>query len=362
MAQAPTARLHAVRSAMDRTGVDALLVTNPQNVAYLSGFNGGDSALIISARSQYILTDFRYVEQAESDCPTFKLVQQTKGLLTAAASKANQLHAKRLGFEASSLSVAQHQQLRRRLKATRLKRTADLVEGLRLVKDPGELVPIRQAIAAAEAAYQATLRHVKPGLSERSIAAELAYQMKRRGADKEAFDLIVAWQERASLPHAVPTDRTLRRGQLALFDWGAQVGGYHSDITRVAFAGRIPRKLRAIYDIVLEAQLAALSKVGPGAVASEVDGAARAIITRAGYGPMFGHSTGHGVGLDIHELPRISAKSQTMLKQGMVFTVEPGIYIPEVGGVRIEDMVLVTPDGAQILTSLPKRIEDCVLR
>ena len=356
-------RLAALREAMARRRIDALLVTNVENIAYLSGFTGGDSALLISARSQYIVTDFRYVEQAAQECPHFGLIQQRKGgVLKAAAGKINQLHTKTLGFEGSCLSVVQHGELKTGLKAAQLKKAAGIVENLRLVKSSDEVKAIRAAIRAAEQGYRDTLSRLKPGMTEREAAAELGYQMRKSGADKEAFDLIVAAQERASLPHARPTDKRLAAGNLVLFDWGSRAAGYCSDMTRVAFLGRIPRKFRNIYAIVLEAQLAAIDKVAPGVAASSVDAAAREIIGKAGYADNFGHSTGHGVGLNVHEGPRIGMRSDIKLSEGMVFTVEPGIYLPGEGGVRIEDMVRVSAHGAEVLTHIPKDIGHSIVK
>lgn len=355
-------RLASLREAMARHGLDAMLVTDLANVAYLSGFSGDDSVLLISARSQYIVTDFRYVEQAAQECPHFSLVQHKKGgVLKAAASKTNQLRVRALGFEASGLSVARYGELKANLRAAHLRKATGLVQELRLVKSPEEVESIRAAIRVAEEGYRRTLARLKLGMTEREAAAELAYQMRKAGADKEAFDIIVACQERASLPHARPTGKKFAHGQLTLFDWGARVAGYCSDLTRVAFLGRVPRKFRKVYSTVLEAQIAAIDRVAPGVPARIVDAAAREVIAKAGHACHFGHSTGHGVGIEVHEGPRVGTRSEVVLSEGMVFTVEPGIYLPGEGGVRIEDMVLVSAHRAEVLTHLPKSIEDSVV-
>ncbi len=346
---------------MSRAKLDTLLVSAPSNVTYLSGFKGDSAALLVAARAQYIITDFRYYEQAESESPEFKLVKAKRGLLRASAGKINQLKPGTVGLESDALTVEQHRALRKVLKRGRLKRTTGMVKKLRQIKDRTELGYMKAAIRAAEAGYLATLRQVKEGITERDIAAELDYQMRKAGADRPGFDTIVAFQQRASLPHANPTSRKLKQGEAILIDWGAEVQGYKSDSTRVVFLGQPSKLLTRLFDTVAEAQLAGIASIQVGARTNAVDSAARDVISRAGHANHFGHGLGHGVGLDIHEGPSLGKRGATEIKPGMVFTVEPGIYLPNKGGVRIEDMVHVTEAGAEILTGLPKTLGECIL-
>jgi len=353
-------RLVRLREVLAGARVDALLVTSVPNVTYLSGFTGDDSALLVTARGSILITDSRYTEQAGGECPEARIHEHRKGLLRAAAALVRRRRLARLGFE-GSIPHGWYLQLRAGLGARRLVVQEGLVERHRQVKDAGEVARIRRALAVAQSWWGGRRRLMRPGRTEREVAAELVHAMCRRGAQGEAFPSIVAVGGRASLPHAQPSGRRLSPERPVLVDWGAAVGSYKCDLTRVLAPSRITGRFREVYGTVLEAQEAALAAVRPGVTAESVDAAARRVIARAGYGKQFGHGLGHGVGLEVHELPRIRKRDGTILQPGMVFTIEPGIYLPGRIGVRIEDMVLVTRRGCEVLSSLPKRLEDVTL-
>jgi len=231
----------------------------------------------------------------------------------------------------------------------------------RAVKTPEEVSLIRKALAIQQEAFKRTCRFIKPGRSEVEVAAYLEYEMRKLGADGPSFNTIIAADANASLPHAIPGKKKIRKGGIVLIDWGAKYGGYCSDLTRVVGVGAMSRKMREVYQVVLDAQMAAIDAIAPGKKLADIDKVARDIITRAGYGKAFGHSLGHGIGLDIHEQPTLASRSVGELQPGHIVTVEPGIYLPGVGGVRIEDDVLVTPRGGQVLSSLPKSLESAMI-
>ncbi len=351
----------AMAMAKAREKVDALLVTDFVNVRYLSGFTGDDSYLLVTKRSEYLLTDFRYIEEAELTVPHAKIIdRKKKGLMNRAAALAARARVEKLGVEAST-DIASFKALQKESDEVKvkfkLKSSAGLIEKLRLIKSPGEIRRIEAALKVQQDAFKKIVRGLRPGMSEVSVAARLRYEMTRAGqAQDQAFSAIVAFGPRASLPHAQPTDAKLRGSDLVLIDWGARTDFYHSDLTRTFFVGRIPPRLRIIWQIVLAAQEAAIGRVKPGVKLAAVDRAARNVIKKAGYGQAFGHSTGHGLGLEIHEAPRLAQRSEGVAEPGMVFTIEPGIYLPGVGGVRIEDDVLVTQTGCRVLSTLEKNI------
>ena len=337
--------------------VDALLVTDFVNVRYLSGFTGDDSYLLVTKRREYLLTDFRYIEEAALTVPHAKIIdRKKKGLMDRAAALAARARVEKLGVE-SSTDIASFKALQKERGEIKIKPVAGLVEKLRLIKSPGEIRRIEAALKAQQDAFKKIVRGLKPGMSERAVAARLRYEMTRAGqAQDQAFFPIVAFGPRASLPHAQPTDAKLRGSDLVLIDWGARTDFYHSDLTRTFFVGTIPSRMREIWQIVLAAQEAAIGRVAPGVKLADVDRAARRVIKKAGYGQAFGHNTGHGVGLEIHEAPRLAQRSEDVAEPGMVFTIEPGIYLPGVGGIRIEDDVLVTQTGCRVLSTLEKNI------
>ena len=345
-------RRQEVQGRLEDEGTSAFLVSGPHNVLYLSGFTGGDSWLFLAGERAVLLTDFRYREQAESEAPDLEVAIRNNETLTDLVARLLPDGA-RLAFEAVHLSYAGYGRLAGKVNADRLHKTEGRVEELRAVKSAEEIERIRRAVVVAEESFQETRTHIRPGMTEKELADELVYRMRRCGAEEESFPVIVAAGERASLPHAQSTDRPVRCGEGLLVDWGATVDSYNSDLTRVLFVGNIPGLLRTIYRVVLAAQQEAYEACRSGALLGEVDEAARGFITEAGYGEAFGHALGHGVGLEVHERPTLRHGADEPACVGMVHTIEPGIYLPGVGGIRLEDDVLITKTGCEVLTTLP---------
>lgn len=354
--EATRGRLERLRRRMAEEQVDGLLVGSPANRRYLSGFTGSSGWLLITADRAELWTDFRYLEQAAAQAPAFEIVRHEADVYRHLGRRVGELGLGRLGFERDHLSYRQWERLRGGLpEKVELVPVAGWIEELRRVKDAGEIAAIRQAARIADEALLEVLADLRPGRTEREVALQLEFAMRRRGAEGVAFDFIVASGPRSALPHGTASDRVIQEGDLLTVDYGAVYGGYASDCTRTVVVGRAGERQREIYDIVLEAQRRALAAVRPGATGAEVDRAAREVIESAGYGEHFGHATGHGVGLEVHEGPRLAATGgDDVLAPGMVVTVEPGIYLPGWGGVRIEDLVVVTESGGEILTRVTK--------
>ncbi len=346
--------------------VDALLVTNATNVRYLTGFTGEDSALLVLKDKvrALIVSDGRFTTQLTQECPDLEAlirpVDQTQPEVI--AETVARLSVRRLGFEAASLSVADCEALRGKLSGVEMLGLANRVEALREIKDDDEIAAIREAIAYAERAFTMLRAGLRLGESEKDVADALEGYLRRTGASSASFPPIVAVGRRAALPHARPTAETrLGDDDFVLIDWGATGRPYKSDLTRVLVTGKVTPKFEKVYRTVLAAQERGIAAIRPGALARDVDAEARSVIEEAGFGPFFNHGLGHGLGMDIHEAPRLRKGVETPLKAGMVITVEPGIYLPDWGGVRIEDDILVTPDGSEVLTRLPRDLETLCL-
>ena len=339
--------------------LDAMLVTSPANVRYLTGFTGSNGAVLLLDGEAVFFTDPRYAIQSrlEISCP----VQVCKGpILTAVAGFAVRRRLGLLGFERSNLSYDGYAKLREKLPdKVALEPVSGWLEQRRMVKSPAEIDLIRRSVATNSKAFEQAARRVREGMRERDLAAEIEHQMHRLGAEKPSFETIVASGERTALPHAHPTSAALQPGQLLLIDMGTFQDGYASDMTRMLFLGTPSARVKHMYKAVLEAQLAAIAAVKPGATTMHVDRRARQVLKGHGLDRAFVHSTGHGLGLEIHELPRIGRKDKTKLAVGMAITIEPGAYIEGFGGVRIEDTVVVTPHGCEILTPTSKELR-CV--
>ena len=352
-----SSRADRLTERVTEAGVDAVVITDLVNVRYLTGYTGSNGLALIGANTRVFVTDFRYVEQAAEQVePSFDRRRASLDLLEAIkdALPAGEL---RLGFEEAHVSVREHGRLRDLLPdRIELVGVHGLVEELRAVKEPGEIAAIRAATELADAAFEQFIAGGLIGRTERELALELEFDMRRRGAEGPSFAPIVAAGPHGALPHASPRDVEVRRGELVVIDWGAQLDGYCSDCTRTVAAGEIDERGAEIYQLVLDAQLAGLEAVTPGAGGREVDAVAREIIEAAGHGEHFGHGLGHGVGLDVHEAPRLAQRSESVLKPGNVVTVEPGVYLPGALGVRIEDLVVLTGDGREILTALTKEL------
>ena len=356
-------RRQKVFSLIKKQGADAMLVTDFTNVTYLTGFSGDDSYLLLRGEDSILLSDPRYTIQIDEECPGLSaairkpgvsLVDMLKRLLRKTKDTV-------IAVEASSMTLALRDSLLKEITGIELKPVSGVVEQLRLTKDKEEIEKTRVAVRQAENGFAVIRAALRGNQTEKQIAAELEYQMRLFGAKECAFPSIVAVGARAALPHATLSDRRVDSAELLLIDWGANESLYRSDLTRVLVTGRLSPKLEKIYRIVLEAQLAAIDAIQPGMACEDVDAVARTIIEKAGYGKYFGHGLGHGLGLHVHEGPRLAKGVKTPLKPGMIVTVEPGIYLPKWGGVRIEDDVLVTREGCEVLSSVPKELEDVVV-
>lgn len=346
---------HAIRKA----GLSALLINNSKNVTYLTGFTGEDSYLIIGPGLVQIFSDSRFETQLQIECPGIPALIRTsrKTMTEFLADELPRFKISRLGIEAASMTVSSRDSLVEKLASAVLVPQSGLVEDLRQIKDAGEIDEIRQAVFQAERGYLLMKSLLLPEMTERQAAHELEHGMRRFGALGAAFESIIAVGDHSALPHYRAGLRRFDESPFVLCDWGAvSPKGYHSDLTRVWTAGKVPPKLHTIYGVVLNAQQAAIAAIRPGTQCKDVDAVARKVIDQAGYAKYFGHGLGHGIGLDIHEGPRLSPISTDVLKPGMVVTVEPGIYLPGVGGVRIEDDVLVTRDGCEVLTSVAREL------
>jgi len=349
-------RAERLAAALEVRELDALLVTNLVNVRYLTGFTGSNGLALVGGEDlRRFVTDFRYVTQAEQEVEGFDRVTAESDLLEAVPAALADGDV-RLGFEDQHLPVRVLDRLREALPAAvELVRAGGLVEDLRAVKDADEVARVRAAAALADAALEETLAGGLAGRTERAVALALEDALRRLGARRPSFDSIVAGGAHGALPHASPRPVEIARGSLVTIDWGAELDGYCSDCTRTYAAGAEPSaEARAVYELVARAQAAGLAAVGPGVAGRDADAAARAVIEQGGHGAHFGHGLGHGVGLDVHEAPRLSRTSDATLAAGNVVTVEPGVYVPGSLGVRIEDLVLVTDDGHDVLSTLPK--------
>ncbi len=336
----------------------ALYVSHLPNVRYLCGFTGSNGALLVGAHSAWFLTDGRYRTQAAdevtgAEVDVYALPDQLGGALQRISAE---IGATRIGFESDHVSVAAADRLRGYLPDCELVATTGLVEGLRRVKEPEELDRIREAARLADEGLAYILEKVHPGIAERELAIMLESHLRLQGAEAVSFPAIVAAAERSALPHAHPSDRVVEAGRFLLFDLGCIVDGYCSDLTRTVVVGHADDRHREIYDLVAQAQQAGLDALAPGRTGAEVDKAARDVIDGAGHGEAFGHSLGHGVGIEIHEAPTLRSTSADVMAAGQVVTVEPGIYLPGWGGVRIEDLTVVTADGQETLSCSPKEL------
>ena len=362
MSQYPKRR-RKIHRLLQKNHLDGLLVTNFKNVTYLTGFTGEDSYLLLTPKQAIILSDKRYATQLEEECPDIECIVRSPGktMLTCVKDQVHKTRIKLLAFEAHSMTVALQTALSEAITSAELVATENWVETLRTIKDSQEIDRTRIACKQAARAFEAVRALLTPEMTELEIAAELEYQARRFGGKCLSFPPIVGVGPRSALPHGTPTNGRVCGGDFTLIDWGVNEGLYVSDLTRILVTGRISPKLRKVYEVVLKAQLAAIKAIHPGVTCATVDRKARDIITKAGYGKYFGHGLGHGTGLDVHESPRVSLGQKTPLVAGMIITVEPGIYLPGWGGVRIEDDILVTRTGHEVLTSVPKQLEECVV-
>jgi Xaa-Pro aminopeptidase len=351
-----SSRLYLLQESLKRKHLDGLLVTEINNVRYLTGFSGTSGFALITGKEAFFVTDFRYREQSAREVKNWDIVIEKGKRIRIIHDLSKKNSISRLGFE-SSVSYEFYEKLSKT--GLRLRAVKGLVEKFRERKDACEISSIREATSRAEAAFLEVKPYIKCGTRELSIALRLEERLKKRGCRRIPFDIIVASGPNSAMPHARPAERKLTKGDLVVIDWGGEADGYFSDMTRTLLlkGGAESGKKKKIYQTVLTANRKAIACVRPGLESRKIDEAARSAIQKAGYGEFFGHGTGHGAGLQVHESPRITWSVSEIIRENMVFTIEPGIYIPGLGGVRIEDMVVVGKRKANVLTSLPKGLE-----
>ncbi len=349
-------RIKKALALLKKEKIDCLLVTNMTHIRYLSGFTGSNGMILLAPRRAYFLTDFRYLVQSQKEVKNCKVVIADRELTPELPKLAELSKKVRVGVEAAHMSLKMLDKLKDLLPRVDFRTTENLIESLTRVKDVEEIKKIKKAIRLADKAFADILGSLKPGVTEKEIAFEMEYNMRSMGAESIAFDFIVASGQRSSMPHGIASTKKLRKGDFVTLDFGCIFQGYASDITRTVVLGKASEKQKKIYDVVLAAQKKACKAVKPGLACSRLDGVARDIIMKAGYGDYFGHGLGHGIGLVVHDTPSLNPRSTDTLVEGMVVTIEPGIYIPNWGGVRVEDDVLVTASGGQVLSKSPKEL------
>lgn len=346
-------RLENLRKNMQSENLEAILITSSSNLRYMTQFTGTAGIALVTCAHAIFITDFRYTEQAREQAKQYEVVEHKGNILEELAKQMECLNVKRLGFEQEFVTYYTYEMYKEKL-PVELIPVSNIIEKLRLIKDESEIQILKEAAKIADDAFDHILTYIKPGIREREIANELEFFMRKQGATSSSFDIIVASGTRSALPHGVATDKLIEKGDFVTLDYGAYYKGYCSDITRTVAVGDPGNKLKEIYLIVLEAQKLGVEKIKAGMSGKEADAIPRNYIRNKGYGDYFGHSTGHGIGLDIHEGPTLSTRNEKLLEPGMVVTVEPGIYLSGIGGVRIEDDLLLTENGNERLTHAPK--------
>ena len=347
-------RLEKLRQKLEENGLDAILVSQAENRRYLSGFTGSAGFLLVAEKSAILATDFRYTEQAQEQATDFEVVRIEGDLQKWFPDLISSLRVKRVGFEANDIPVSTHQRLAATEGEKELVPTEDVVESLRAIKDEAELTFITRAVELTDAVFEEVVPVIRPGMTEKEVAWEIERSLREKGSESVPFDLIVASGPNSALPHARPTDRAIAIGEPVVIDIGARFEGYASDLSRTIFLGNEDKTFARMYDLVLGAQLTAIATIEAGMSGEQVDALARTVIEQGGYGEAFGHGLGHGIGLAPHELPRLGRGSSTILSDGMVFTIEPGIYVKGWGGVRIEDVIVLEEGKARVISKARK--------
>jgi Xaa-Pro aminopeptidase len=347
-------RIKKAVALLKKNNLDVLIATEINHVRYLSGFTGSNGIVVITPGKSFFLTDFRYQVQSQKEVKCCKVIIASRQLLTELPKLPVFGKKTRVGFEADFVSVTTLAKFKELLPDVEFKPAAQLVESLSIVKDAEEIRRVKKAVRIADKAFSEIVDLLKPGVAEKDIALEIEFKMRRLGAEKESFETIVASGQRSAMPHGRASEKKLRKGDFVTIDFGCLYKGYASDITRTVVLGKATEKQKKIYEIVLTAQKTACKAVKPGMACNRLDAVARDIIMKAGYGDYFGHGLGHGLGMLVHDRPVLSPQSTDILEPGMIVTIEPGIYISNWGGVRVEDDVLVTSNGGQILSKTPK--------
>lgn len=348
-------KLTKLRQALRDNNVDAILITNEYNRRYMTGFTGTAGVAIVSQNDAVFITDFRYTEQAAAQVKDFRIEQHKGTIFEEVAKQAALMGVKTLGFEQDAMQYGTYEVYKSTVKAD-LVPLSGLIEKIRLIKSEEEINIIKVACEIADNAFTHILNFIKPGVTELDVSNELEFFMRKQGATSSSFDIIVASGLRSALPHGVATDKVIETGDFVTLDFGAYYNGYISDITRTVAVGQPSEKLVEMYNAVLESQLLAVEKVGPGMTGAQADAIARDYLKSKGLGEAFGHSLGHGIGLEVHEGPGLNFRSEVVLEPNMLVTIEPGVYIPGIGGVRIEDDILITETGNEILTHSDKQL------
>jgi Xaa-Pro aminopeptidase len=349
-------RLRKLKQVLQERGIDGFLVTNLPSVRYLSGFSGTNGFCLVGKEASYFLTDFRYEEQSHEEVRGLRIAIAKDSLFKELEKRKLLRGMRTVGIEGNYLPFSEYQKLKKAHPRVRFVAPADIVEGISAVKDEGEVDLIKKAVRISDKVFNEILKSIRPGVRELEISAEISFLHKTHGAERDAFETIVASGSRGALPHGIASAKKLRKREFVTLDFGCVYHGYCCDITRTVSVREPPRKLREIYRIVSDAQAEAIEAVKPGMTAKDLDAVARRHIARNGFGKFFRHSLGHGIGLQIHEPPRISSQSSYRLRDGNVITIEPGIYLPGIGGVRIEDDVLIMNGKSMVLNKAPKEL------
>nr|WP_239450425.1 Xaa-Pro peptidase family protein [Mammaliicoccus sciuri] len=345
-------KINKLREVMNQKGLEAVVILSPYNRRYLSGFTGTSGSLLITQDKSLLITDFRYIQQANDQAQDFEVINQEGPMLDKINELIKEGQYKNVGVETHLITYNEYQALN--TDAVELSSIEGVIETIRMIKDEFEIKQIQKAADIVDETYEHILKWVKPGMTENEVNNEMEMFMRRKGATCSSFDTIVASGYRGALPHGVASNKVIEEGDMITLDFGALYEGYVSDVTRTFAIGEPKEEMKKIYNIVLEAQLSALEQIKPGMTGKEADTIARDVIKSYGYGEQFGHSLGHGIGLEVHEGPALSQKSDIVLEENMCITLEPGIYVDGLGGVRIEDDVLVTKNGLQRFTKSSK--------
>lgn len=344
-------RIGLIRERLKKDNIGGILIAKEPNVSYLSGFSGSESRLLLSCdKEKFFLTDFRYIAQAKKELKRFRIIQTKGSPLKEVSVLCDELRIRRLAFESASLSYREYRMLKRLVKKVKLIPTVDLVENLRKIKSQEELGMIKRAVKVAVSCVDFIRRNLRLGVTEKEFAARIDYFIRTNGGDDTAFKTIVASGANSVMPHSIVTKRVIKKNDSILIDFGVRLSGYNTDLTRIFSLGRINSRYKKIYTLLRDAQKLAIEQIRPGIRISDIELSARAFLKTKGLERFFGHSLGHGIGLEVHELPKISKDNKDFLRENMVFTIEPGVYIPNEAGFRKEDMVVVTKTGCEVLT------------